>query len=120
MFVDCANGAAASSGDADLVFARNVFDNSSDKGVRLDGAKRVNVKANIFRTFPAAATPIACRSSYSAISGNSIARSTPDATLADIVLTGSDAVTVGGNVMDGRIVTDGATRIAESANLKAE
>ena len=120
VFVDCAIGAAASSGDADLVFARNVFDNSSDKGVRLDGAKRVNVKANIFRAFPAAVTPIACLSSYSAISGNSIARSTPDATLADIVLTGSDAVTVGGNVMDGRIVTDGATRIAESANLKAE
>ena len=120
LFAGCATGVGGSAADADVLVAQNVFDDCATAGVMFTGAKRVNVKGNVFRAFSAAATPIACAVSYSAVSDNVIARVTPDAAAADLVLTGSDAVTVGGNVMDGRLVTEGATNVAVSGNLKAE
>lgn len=120
LFADCATGVGGSAADTDLSVAQNVFDACTSAGVAFAGAKRVNVKGNVFRAFAAAATPIVCAVSYSAFSDNAIGRAVPDAAAADLVLTGSDAVTVGGNVMDGRLVTEGATHVAADGNLKAE
>ena len=120
LFAGCATGVGGAAADEDILVAQNVFDACATSGVTFTGAKRVNVKGNVCRAFAAAATPISCAVSYSAISDNVIGRVTPDAAAADIVLTGSDAVSVGGNVMDGRLVTEGATNVASSGNLKAE
>lgn len=116
----CETGLFASSGDTSLTICENAFNNCTAAGVVLDGAKQVVVKTNSFADFSGSATPIKAAASYSIIADNTISRKVIDATQADIVLTGSDALSVSGNVMDGRIVTDSATRIAESSNLKAE
>lgn len=120
VFLKCQTGLAASAGDVDVLAAQNVFDACSAAGVAVTGSKRVNIRNNAFRSFSATARPIVLGATYSAVSGNVISRAELDATAADIVLAGSRAVTVSGNVMDGRIDTEGAADIAESGNLKAE
>lgn len=120
VFLKCQTGLAASAGDVDVLAAQNIFDACSAAGVAVTGSKRVNIRNNAFRSFSATARPIVLGATYSAVSGNVISRAALDATAADIVLAGSRAVTVSGNVMDGRIDTEGAADIAESGNLKAE
>lgn len=122
LFANCGTGVGSMGSDADILIAQNVIDGCASGGLTFAGGmKRVNVKGNVFRAMPAGLTPIVCQQiSYSAISDNVIRRVTPNAMEADILLMpGCNAVTVGGNVMDGRIETSTAKNVALSGNLTA-